>query len=420
MRIFLIASSPPLQGHSIRAATVLVREALLALREQGHEVVLQLILGREHAPVSPDDLDAMAWARHQGFGDQPILREKSLRPPRRLGLVRDALTASIADLYPSVTLRDYVRRQVDRTHSDAVFNLWSTPGLAASSTAEAPVFTYYGNPDHKPLQARLRHSELFDISTRRLSDRVRLRLLMATNERRRQANAELMRMSHWLGCVTAVDVPYWQSEGHANAFYLQNMWPASHDSPVGQDWREDDDRIVGSLGGLYATGNTFGLAYLGREIVPALERRIGSRFRVHVYGAGQPTSAAAGAIGRSTIVRRGFVDDIDAEIRAAKVFLIANSNHPDFVGGHTRVLHAWSVGACVIGHERLGEAMPEIRHGENALLGHDADDIAAHVERTLRDSELRRRLAVAGRRTLQEYFTPQIVMRKVVEVIRAR
>ena len=72
------------------------------------------------------------------------------------------------------------------------------------------------------------------------------------------------------------------------------------------------------------------------------------------------------------VTNDGFVDDIDAELQAAKVFLLCNNSHPDYVVGHTRILHAWSLGSCLVAHLGMARAMPEIVHGENALLGSPA------------------------------------------------
>jgi len=114
---------------------------------------------------------------------------------------------------------------------------------------------------------------------------------------------------------------------------------------------------------------------------------------------------------------RGFVDAIDAEMHSAKLFLILNNNHPDFIVGHTRILHAWSLGLCLIAHRNMALAVPEIVHGENALLGSSGEEIAGHVAAALRDPDLRRAIAAGGRRTFEREFLPPTVVGRVMKRI---
>ena len=124
--------------------------------------------------------------------------------------------------------------------------------------------------------------------------------------------------------------------------------------------------------------------------------------------------AVAESLAHPRVVNRGFVDDIDGELRSAKVFLLANNANPDFVVGHTRILHAWSVGSCLVAHRNMAVAMPEIVHGENALLGDNAAEIAEHVAHALEDEGLRARLVEGGRHTWERDFLPRTVIRRVV------
>ena len=61
--------------------------------------------------------------------------------------------------------------------------------------------------------------------------------------------------------------------------------------------------------------------------------------------------------------------------------------------------------------------MPEIVHGENALLGRDGQEIAEHVAAVCRDDELRRRIVEGGRRTWEREFRPEVVVARIVRRI---
>jgi hypothetical protein len=101
---------------------------------------------------------------------------------------------------------------------------------------------------------------------------------------------------------------------------------------------------------------------------------------------------------------RGFVDDIDREISAAALFLCLN-NASIYKVGHTRYLHAFSLGAPVLAHADASLSMPEIRHGENALLGDSIAAIAALAAEAIGDAALRRRIGSAGYDTFNDVFT---------------
>jgi hypothetical protein len=78
-------------------------------------------------------------------------------------------------------------------------------------------------------------------------------------------------------------------------------------------------------------------------------------------------------------------------------------------------LHAWSLGACVIAFRDCREAMPEIQHGYNALLGDTAEDIAELIFKALNDQILRRRIGLGGIETLKNSFSPVYVSQRLVE-----
>jgi hypothetical protein len=406
VRIFYATSDVPSPGHRAPGAvTIVTFEAAAALVELGHTVVLQPLLPAPPSSEQAADLTALTQAGLRV--EEPLLVPQARA--RRLDLVRTALSGGVGDFFPAVRLTQEVARRVDRAGAELVLHLWSPEALAACSRVDPPVFAYYGNPDHKPFAARLAHPALFDLRRASAEDRLRLHLAGRANGRRLEANVQLMESCRYAGNVCALDADFYAEHGHPNAFYIQNMW--SENEPGSPD---SDDVIVGSIGNVGATGNTFGLHYLGTEIVPALERMRGSAFTVLVCGGGTPTSAVDRALDRPSIRRLGWVDDIDATIRSAKVFLLANNNHPDFLVGHTRVLHAWSLGACVVAHTGMALAMPEIVHGENALLGASAEEIAGLVSAALEDAGLRERIAAGGLETFRREFVPRVVMERVL------
>jgi Glycosyl transferases group 1 len=417
LRIFFIGAHLPLAGHSVRAPTVVIRESLAAFRALGHEVVFQPLLSHE-SEEGFEEAGERALERAQSTGIEAL--PSLFAPPDAVGstprlLVRQSVSRRPSDFYPSYALRGEVARRVRESGADVCFHLWTSAAFGACADVEAPVYAYAGNPDHYSMQARLKHPEIFGIPQATPRNRLKLRLWRRAYANFEHVVARLARRATWIGCVAATTVDFYDAHGHPRAFYVQNMWPRLPVSDAPN--RPTENRIVGNLGGQYATGNTFGAWVLGREVLPALDRLLGEDYTVHLYGAGSFAPPVARALDHPRVRNRGYVDDIDAELRAAKVFLLCNNSNPDFIAGHTRVLHAWSVGSCLVAHRNMARAMPEIVHGENALLGETAEELAEQVASACRDGDLRRRIVEGGKRTWEREFLPETVVGRVVRRI---
>jgi len=425
VRILFATSSVPAPTHRKAGAVAIVAfEAARALHEAGHDVFVQPIFAsyRRDALTEDELADVDSLAEAGLVPEEPLWTVDDPLADPRSTVLRQAFRPSVDSFYPTAAHRDLLRALAEERQIDLVFELWSPESLAACSSIAAPVFTYQGNPDHLPHTARLAHSALFGYPDRTLRQRALLALRRRAARNWKREHLRLMSTTRWTANNSALDAAFYTQQGHPNSSYVQNMWPDVY----GEGWRErreapsnEERMIVGSIGNLGSTGNTFGLAFLGTEIVPALERLLGDRFAVHVFGNGAPYPLVAAALEHPRVRMRGWVDDLDAEIAAAEVFLLANNNCEDFRVGHTRVLHAWTLGACLVAHENIALAMPEIVHGENALLGRTGDELAAHVAAVLDDQSLRRRLGDAGRATYERFFTPELVIGRVLEIVEA-
>lgn len=401
---------------------MVAHEAANAFREAGHDVLVQSLLdvgrssgltGEERADIETMERRGLRvleplWVQHWGGGDS------------RRDVLEQALRPRTLSFYPSLALAGDVRRRADEERADLVFHVWSPEALAACATVDAPVFGYQGNPDYLPTRARLAHPALFDIPNRTIRQRgmLALRKIAAANWRRE--HLRLVRHCRWTANNSALDAAYYSEQGHAHSYYLQNMWPDLYPD-TWQERRETarsaaPNTVIGSIGNVGSTGNTFGLRFLGEEIVPALERLIGPGFRVDVLGPGTPRTRVSAALAHPRVALRGFVDDIDQEIFASGIFLLANNNCEDFRVGHTRVLHAWTLGACLVAHRNIALAMPEVVHGENALLGETAEEIARHLAAVIEDPALRGALGDAGRRTYEQWFRPTRVVGRALRI----
>jgi hypothetical protein len=323
---------------------------------------------------------------------------------------------------PGSHAADAVAALVDRLEIDVVLSIWTEYGTAACNKVAVPVLAYYGNPDFKSVFAgawfewkygrgRLYPRQLWSFFKELIISRLRER-----------AHLIVMRRLAFVAEVAANDAAYYAAR-RVKAAYVNNMWPAA----IRQDWEAMRDRlevatpvkIVGNVGNLSATGNTFGIHTIATAIIPELKRLLGPNgFEIHLFGARNPHRYLRPLLADPSIRVRGFVDDIDSEMLSAPIFLVAN-NHGVFKVGHTRFLHAWSLGACVVGFDESREAMPEIVHEKNALLGSTPGEVARLVVRAAEDVKLRRGLGRRGIETLLERFNPGSVCSALAEQLTA-
>lgn len=450
MKIFCVLSNVP--DRDGEAIEVVGREVVRHMAALGHEVAVQVLI-REgwSADIEKRASEAARELSRPGsleilptiyLGD--LLREQDARPgglraPGRLrglgraGAAADRLFSALRSLpllrrwpnprfFPALAARPTLRSVIETTRPDVLLSIWSWEALAATfDLPGVPKFVYYGNPDHKPEQARMRFPELFDLPHVGVRGALRQWILRLENRAREIQHLRMMRCCEVTANNSAVDARYYEEQGHPRSIYLQNMWPEDPGGPVmgGRPDRDGPVRVAGSVGNLAATGNTFGLRYLGERLAPELESRIGAdRLRIDVYGGGSARPRVASALDRPAIHLRGWVDDLSEELRRSHVFLVL-TNVDGFIVGNTRILLAWSLGTCVVAHSNTALSMPEIRHMQNALLGDSPEEIADLVARAARDDDLRARIGRGGYEAFRDCYVSDGVVPKMLTAMEA-
>jgi glycosyltransferase involved in cell wall biosynthesis len=412
LRLLIVNPIWPHSSHSSRAANVVIYELVAEFARRPGLKVGFLKLNTSGPEKRSDAEDAGVQAlRTLGVEFlEPLNCPLTAERPSRLDFW---LFPKEAYFYPEAPKRALATAAAMAFGPDMLFVPWSE--TATSLFADVPVakFAYYGNPDPKSGRARAAFARAHGASW--LTDLAH-RISLGRMERFHLAT---MRHYDYLGDVAANDADYYARRGHPNAFYVRNLWI----DRFGTSWRAQraDERtdpfvIVGNVGKLDGTANTQGLEILGRDVMPELRRAMrGRAFEVHIFGAGVLNPIVAAHMRAPDVHMRGFVDDIDGEIATAPVFMCLN-NGSRYKVGHTRYLHAWSLGACVVAHRDVAMSMPEMVSGENCLLGNSAAEIADMVRSVADDANLRRRIGEAGYATFINNFTA----RSVVDQIMAR
>ena len=411
MHVLLISPLWPYPEHSVRAANVVTHQMLLGLAAHRDLRISFMRVSYNSALPSENELAGLRTLREHGVSileplELPRVSGRRSRNPM------DAMT-----FYPEIAHRPLLNQRVSREKVDVVVVPWSEWLTALAADVPAKRFAYYGNPDPKVLRARsMLEAKFGGNRAHAIRGLIKARFLDIVHD-------HVMHSYDWLGNVAANDAAYYRNRGHPNAFYIRNMWIDRMDG----QWMEERARrerqgighIAGNLGKLTGTANSYGLALLTPRYAEALQIEARGPYQIHLYGAGSPYPRLAVRLSdRSEIAVRGFVENIDRELLQTNVFLCLNNASP-FKVCHTRYLHAWSLGGCVVAHRDAALSLAEMSHGENALLGDSIEDCARLTAEALDNPQLRLTLGSNGYETFRQHFLPAQVANDLVSHLAA-
>lgn len=409
MHILWLTSSAPDFGH-FRAAQTVQAVLIEELCRLGHKVsVATLMADRGPGPDTAQRLEPLGcefWGSADGDIRTPVVST----PLRQLALVRDLISSDVTVDPPHFSNPDALARRLEMTGADVALLFWDTCFEFLLPHFRIPVIGYLARPPFSPAPFQ-------DVGNLGPIQRIIQKLRLAGQERR---HFKRMRGLAASANICALDVDWYNREG-TPCRYIANTWP----DPFGADWaargadaqaRRPGLHILANIGGLNATGNSFGLLYLADRVLPLLYDKLADLdWTVNICGRFDLPPELKGKLDRDNVALRGFVDDIDDEVSGNQIFLLLNNAGP-YTGGYTRVIYALAAGSCLIAHERLAESMPELVHNENCLLGGTPEAIADLIAEAGRDAGLRARLGVAGRETYQRRYAPAYVARQLAEL----
>lgn len=432
MKILLLLSAIPYdQGEAIE---VVSHEVVRLIQKEGHTVYAQPLI-REKS--SPESFKREQYAKHI-FSTYPLVYIlpaiylgdilKS-RPPliNRLTFLKN-IFFSLPGLrrlinpffFPAINAKIILSEIINKIKPNVIASIWSWEALAASYSIKGiPKFVYYGNPDHKPSRERLKFPHLFGIPNKGLLNRLKLLILLLFNRAIEIQHLRMMSSCEVTANNSLIDANYYTEKGHPHSIYLQNMWPDPIGGPSFQHHHSKDQKIhlIGSVGNLGATGNIFGLFFLGAKLLPHLKMKFKCEdLVIDIFGGGELPPSCMQLLSDPLIKLRGWVEDINTEIRQATSFLVL-TNAYGFTVGNTRILLAWSLGACVVAHSLSKLSMPELEHGVNILLGETEEELAELIVHVARDPNLRERIGRGGYATFTKYYRSCDVVPKMISEI---
>ncbi|MBY0273951.1 glycosyltransferase family 4 protein [Candidatus Binatia bacterium] len=166
------------------------------------------------------------------------------------------------------------------------------------------------------------------------------------------------------------------------------------------------------VGGLDYAPNRDAVAWLVREIVPALARHDAPSWELHLVGTGGHSLLAELGVHDARVIAHDTVPDVTPHLARARAVVV-----PLRAGGGTRIkvlealAHARPVVSTTLGAEGL-----ELQGGRHLLIGDDAATIAGHLATLLRDGDLATRLGMAGRARVAAAYSPEALARALADL----
>jgi glycosyltransferase involved in cell wall biosynthesis len=410
VRTTLLSTAVPNPDSGSGAAITL---ALIAdaLAERGHDVSICPVVYPEY--VTPDGADyrrqvdaatALGYELHPVISDAWRGRETDRSLRARLGR---AMRPDRDELYPEVRDAEAVRSTVEHLAPDAVL-VYGFAALAASTHVPFPRFAATSDPPQESLRARTigrRHGRADPIQTAREA----VHLQAAVRGHKRLAR-ELLRNCEAVGAF---------GDQHAESLRLSGIpcryyrTPVADPGPPSAPPGNPRHRLL-LVGHLQGTATLDGLRVF-EAMLPQLERMLGTDgFEVRIVGGYAAPPEAQLLLEHPAVIFEGFVEDVDAEFRAADVLVVPVSIR---LGVRVRVLTGFAHGCCIVAHQANAAGIPELAHGENALLGSSASELADSVVSALRHGELANRLRRGARETYERYFAPSVAGAALAETL---
>ncbi|MFH1983038.1 MAG: glycosyltransferase [Pseudomonadota bacterium] len=420
MHVLFLSSVFPRFGHSEAVETVLA-VLLKAAVEAGHRVSWATVApGNRFDEKTRDRLQGLGISYAGDFSGSVSWGQHKRGLIKKIHTLRSAFSRRYESELPHFLNPDVTAGQLERTGADAILLHWDSYfEYLLPWIRNTPVYAYWARPRFASALSTIENEPFEGRLGKRIRRWLTRRILQI------QATRHFTRAGYLAGIanICALDAKSYVAAGKA-CRYIPNTWPDAFGDQCLLKRKEFERRsgafdILGGLGMLNATGNYYGLSYLADKILPILKAELlDQNWRVNICGKGfeKLHKRLQQRLGTGHVHYKGFVDDIDGEFLSNSVFLMCNNAGP-YTGGYTRVVYAMSAGACLIGHKKLSDSMPEIVNGKNALLGESPSEIGGMVIAAFRNPEMRWKIATAARKTYQEHFAPHQVFKQINAMI---
>jgi polysaccharide biosynthesis protein PslH len=388
VRILFLCNTPPLSPTS--GAVIQTYHFMRLLAEKNHEVGLWAISPQEHARSEFGALgEKLAYQRSVSMPKERRFGRRwawlsGKNPMARWGYhgpeLEESLCAAVADFQPDIV-------QCEQLHVAHFF-------LGLANKQPHPLLVFNA---HDAIHVVLARSRAKSASgPRQLLDSWFVEAV-------RRMEAGVVRKADLTCCVSDTDAEALHLRREAKRFAVTpngvdiDYFSALPDAPA------TDAPVLAFTGSMNYAPNADAIEYYAQDMHQPLRREFPS-LKLNVIGSVTDRLRKYGSIPGLEFV--GFQSDTRPYFREAQISIV-----PLRAGSGTRfkILESWAMGRAVVSTTIGAEGLP-YRDGENLLIADSAGDFCSKVAILLRDAELRKRLAVAGRNVVEQHFSWQKIV----------
>lgn len=329
------------------------------------------------------------------------------------GLIKKAVSPAVSDFYGGVAYEGKIARYLDEINPDGLI-AYTVDAVAAIDSLQHhyPRMGLLVDLDHLARSSRREYKGAESLKGKLYS------VVDAIADRQFPRTMAMLLARCEIVIDHAAHHAAWLREsGVPRAFYL----PVPVLDHAGSEWRQNRDRLLADnkkirlllLGYVTGAATLPGLYLFGQEVLPEIERRIGTDgYEVDIIGGGQLPPELKKAFDRPQVNFRGFVEDAQREVQGSEIIVVPT---PIELGFRTRIAESFSFGCCVVAHSANAKGMIEIIDEENALLADTGLEMAEKLIRCIREPQLRTRLGDAARAVFERSLDGEKVCSTAIE-----
>ena len=315
----------------------------------------------------------------------------------------------LVDFFPVYGLKKKSQEITSQINPDYILVIWDEKMTDLFNFNNFKLYAYYGDPQIKNLRM------ILSLARRSLIKKLKDFYVLFKLEKQ---HINEFKKNLVMSNNSKADSNYYFKKG-VNSEYLQNNWKPKFSYKKIRDAllnkNQKKIKIIANVGLLSGTANTIGLNYLANFVLPKMQSLSSSQeFEINVFGSGTIKKEIADKLLNYGVKIKGFVKNLDSEMLNSDIFLCCN-NFGKYNVGHTRFLHAWSMGMCVITSKNISLVMPEFLSQKNCLLAENNDHLMELISKASENKKLRERIGLNGYKTLVNKFSPKLVAKKILD-----
>lgn len=373
-----------------------------ALKELGVELTALLLMDR----AKMSDKDSKRLSRFREMADNVFFVGKGEKKENFLSKIKNKFSFSPASAFPKETsVKERVKEKVNEISPDVVF-IYHFEALAASTGIENfPKMTIVGDPPFSVTRERFS----FFLKNWNFKYLLLVPFYPFLYLKYKKITVQLMNSCHLKGAFASHHAEELEKLGVESCKYYPSPIIDARKEIVGKmpfSFPSSPFKIL-MLGHLKGISSITGVALFADKILPRLVKELGKEnFEVNVVGAYFDTlpDKLKKKLEKEPVKKKGFLDSVAGEFLASDIFLVPT---PIKLGIRLRIITAMAFGSCVVAHSANKSGIPELKDGENCLLGDSGEEIAQKLIDCHRGKYDLAKIRENARKTYETYFEPK-------------